>query len=1029
MRKRCMRISRYALWSFVVGLSFLIPIELTHGGGAQEILDGVQLRGGLIAHVGCGEGDLITELAARFPGLVHGLDQDERNVLLAREKLRELGLYGRVSVQRFDGRRLPYAENLVNLLVAENLDSVSMEEAMRVVVPGGLLCLKEKSSLKKIRRPLDEDTDEWTHYLHDPSGNAVAHDQRVGPPRQMQWIMGPPHTRSHEHTPSINALVSSGGRIFYVADQAPIVCLRRPAEWTLVARDAYNGLLLWEVPFQPWFPRLLNWGRTPYQLQRRMVATPQSVYVTLGFHAPLSRLDAASGESLKVFEGTRGTEEVLLHQEILLVVVREVTPQRAAELGKWERLSLEEGSPLHDRDSADPFVKTFQRTENAAGRTILALDASTGDTLWQREGKETEGLRGLSLCAWEDKVFYQCGNTIHSLDLRKGETHWTREAIGLRMVWRDRLLCTNGETVMALDVATGEPLWSTDSALCDIRDNFVVDGVLWLGGFKPWQGKKKGKRGPAWGPYYVSKIDLKEGTFLELLEQKNPGHHHRCWRNKATDRFILGGRRGTEFIDLETGEVLWHSWVRGVCRYGIMPANGLLYSPPHACGCYAAAKLTGFSALSAGDVEAREETRLQEHPGLEKGPAYKKRSRKENLSVAQDWPTYRQNSLRSGSTSEAVPSSLSCLWEAEAGGMLTAPTVKDGRVFVCDSEGHAVHALSAEDGGIQWTFQAGGRVGSPPTVWKDKVLFGSHDGYVYALRAAKGTLAWRLLASREQRLITAFGQLEAARPVMGSLLVNNDVLTFTGGRSSYLDAGIDLYRVDPGTGKELSRTPLYSPDQATGKPPSQYGPNAMPGARADTLSCDEEFIYLRDLVFDAEGQAKEKGNPHLFTMTSFLDDTWPHRAYWVFGAHCSMSTGCSRRDDGLIYARMMVFDDDILYGYGRADVHWSNHLRDGSYRLFAMDRESKEKTWSRTLDVHARAMVLAGDVLFVAGPHIHPFGGFDPDKDGVLLAISAKDGRELGRFVLSAPPVFDGMAAARGRLYLSLQNGSVVSLG
>ena len=48
----------------------------------------------------------------------------------------------------------------------------------------------------------------------------------------------------------------------------------------------------------------------------------------------------------------------------------------------------------------------------------------------------------------------------------------------------------------------------------------------------------------------------------------------------------------------DSGDVLWNSWVRGVCKYGVLPSNGLLYAPPHACGCYTMVKTTGFFALA-----------------------------------------------------------------------------------------------------------------------------------------------------------------------------------------------------------------------------------------------------------------------------------------------------------------------------------------------------------------------------------------------------------------------------------------------
>ena len=46
-----------------------------------------------------------------------------------------------------------------------------------------------------------------------------------------------------------------------------------------------------------------------------------------------------------------------------------------------------------------------------------------------------------------------------------------------------------------------------------------------------------------------------------------------------------------------------------------------------------------------------------------------------------------------------------------------------------------------------------------------------------------------------------------------------------------------------------------------------------------------------------------------------------------------------------------------------------------------------------------------------------------------LLAISASDGSELARYPISAPPVFDGMAAAGGQLLLSLENGQLLCMG
>jgi hypothetical protein len=75
-------------------------------------------------------------------------------------------------------------------------------------------------------------------------------------------------------------------------------------------------------------------------------------------------------------------------------------------------------------------------------------------------------------------------------------------------------------------------------------------------------------------------------------------------------------------------------------------------------------------------------------------------------------------------------------------------------------------------------------------------------------------------------------------------------------------------------------------------------------------------------------------------------------------------------------------------------------------------------------------MVVAGSTLFVAGtPDVvdpeDPWAAFEGRKGGVLWAVSTADGKKLAEYSLDHPPVFDGMAAARGRLYISTTDGNV----
>ncbi len=624
-------------------------------------------------------------------------------------------------------------------------------------------------------------------------------------------------------------------------------------------------------------------------------------------------------------------------------------------------------------------------------------------------------------------MFYQNGGQVVCVDLKTGQNVWSEPSAPLRCVYDGAVYCSGGKTVTARSAKTGRAKWTKPTMLTEIRDLFVAGGSVWVGGFKPFPSK----RGPSWGPYFATQLNLVTGEVTMHIEPENPSHHHRCYSNKATDRYILAGRRGTEFVDLAAGEVLWNSWARGACKYGVMPANGLLYTPPHPCGCYIGVKLTGFHALAA-TMDERRWTTDAARERLEKGPAYGElKTQNSKLKTVAEWSTYRSDAERSGYTPTPVPAVLRPKWQVKVGGKLTAPVVAEGKVLVASVDEHSVSAIDADSGRSAWTFTTGARVDSPPTLYQGRAIFGSRDGHVYSVATSDGELAWRLRAARKDRRIAAHGRLESPSPALGSVLLRDGVVYATAGRSSYLDGGIDLCRIEPLTGKTLSKTPIYSPDPETGRQPKQSAPAVMPGARADILTADDSHVYLRDMVFNAQGVNVAEGKPHLFTLTDFLDDSWTHRSFWIFGTKPSISTGCSGRDRNLIFGRLIVFNESNIYGYGRKQLHWSNMLQDGPYRVFGMRRGETAKQWEKAVPIQVRAMVLADKVLFIAGliaDEIDGPDGPDESRGAALIALSTDDGTELGRCSLDSIPVFDGMAAAYGRLYVAMKNGSLLCL-
>ncbi len=1063
---------------------------------AEKMLEAAGVRGGLVVVLGCGDGRLAGDIAARGPYLVHGLDSGAANVAAARAHLRERGAYGKVTVERFAGKRLPYVANLVRLVVDEDPGRVARKEIMRVLAPGGVLCVLDGGSLKTTVKPRPEAIDEWTHYLYDATNNAVSSDTAVGPPRHLQWVADPKWARSHDHLTTITGCVMSGGRIFSIVDEGPTAAVVLPARWRLVARDAFSGVLLWKREIPNWEWHLRGFRSGPSDIARRLVAVGDTVYVTLGYHAPVSAIDAATGKTRRTYEGTEGAREILFHGGTLLVVT-----------GGAKR-----GLPPADHEPAyrKPGLATVRSQRppypiEIPPKALVAIDAGTGRVRWTKDDADTKELMPSTVCAKGEAVFFQNAEAVLCLDAATGKTRWKAERPVTRnrpawtaptlVVWEDVVLSADrdasnaffnhGESengvlwvvssrggnappgkLIAFSAEDGKRLWSSPAQECYNApvDVLVADGLVWTGelvqakqpgitqGLDPRTGEVRRKRPP-------------DSEFFRVGM-----NHHRCYRNKATQEYLVLGRAGVEFIDLETGKGDASHWTRGTCQLGVMPAGGLLYAPSHSCACYIEAKLSGFNCLAPASASRRVPEEITPDGRLEKGPAYGDRepgiSDRKSQARENDWPTYRHDAARSGRAATDVPAGLAPVWKRRLSGPLTAPVVAGGKVYVAETDAHTVHALDAATGEPAWSFTAGGRIDSPPTVWRGRVLFGSADGHVYGLRASDGALAWRFLAAPDTRRIVSYGRLESAWPVHGSVLVQDGVVWCVAGRSSFTDGGLYLYRLDPATGAMHSVTHLSGRDPETGlEQQDSVRGTGMEGVLPDVLSADGTNVFMRHARFDADGRQRGGLVPHLFASVGFLDGSWWHRTYWMLGPVMrSGYGGWPRAGMRNPAGRLLVVDDGAVYGFGRNQyAHIGAHVgidgasvfhfkpnrdekhRQTFYRLFASGRvettdkrgnkrSAYETRWSRQVPCLARAMVLAGETLLLAGPP-DPFESDDPtavlegSKGGVLLAVAPGDGTVTLRHALASPPVFDGMAAARGRLYLSLEGGTVVCMG
>jgi len=1061
-------------------------------GQARQILDASGVKGGLVVHIGCGDGKLTAALRANDSYLVHGLDTDAANIEKAREHIHALGLYGKVSAEQWGGNRLPYIDNLVNLVVSEQPIEVPMDEVLRVLVPNGVAYIKKGDTWTKTVKPRPKEIDEWTHYLHDASGNAVAADLVVGPPRRLQWVGSPRWARHHDHMASMSALVSTGGRIFYIMDEGPKASIQLPPKWFLIARDAFNGAVLWKRPISSWNTHRWPLKSGPAQLPRRLVAVADRVYVTLGLDTPLTVLDAATGKTIRTYQGTKATEEVIASEGMLFLLVSD-SPSKWPEY-RQKHTYVWDNSGRANREWAWDEEK----------RQVIAVRADTGNVLWKKD----YSVAPLTLAADGQCVYFHDGEKVVCLNRKSGDEVWSSEPVARRspiptcfgptlVVYQDVVLFSGGTRSMtALSAQTGKTLWTEKhprSGHQSPEDLLVVDGLVWAGAIA--NGRDSG---------VFTGRDVHTGEVKNQFppDVKTYWFHHRCYRSKATERYLLPSRTGIEFIDFRSKHWTTHHWVRGGCIYGIMPCNGLVYAPPHSCACYIESKLNGFCALAPKSATQQVPRKVSDAERLERGPAYAQiANRKSQIANPNAWPTYRHDPARSGFTKTPVPAALKRAWRTDLGGKLSSVVIAADKVFVAKVDTHTMYALDANSGKTLWSYTAGGRVDSPPTIYQGRVLFGSADGWIYCLRAFDGTLIWRFRAAPQERRLVSFEQLESPWPVHGSVLVQNDVLYCVAGRSMFLDGGIHLLRLDPKTGRKLSERILDDRDPESGKNLQVHvkGLN-MPVALPDVLSSDGRYVYMRSQRFDLEGNRQEIAprqateqegeGAHLFCTIGFLDDSWFHRSYWMFGRSVTGGYGGWFRAGRLVPSgRLLVTDESSIYGYGRKPEFLCN-ASVLEYHLYASDKAIRGESISRvgkaTRRINAksnkrnadssdwklrqgfsrdelsaanfkwsqgdpalavRAMVLANKTLFVVGPPdvVDEKEAFNrPDDAGIraklaeqsaalegrkgalLWVVSASDGEKLAEYNLESPPVWDGMAAANGRLYLATNDGRVL---
>ncbi len=754
-----------------------------------------ELPAGLVVRLGTTDGAVERDYGRSGRVLVHGLALSEESLLLARRNLRAEGLYGLVSVEKAGSLNpLPYADNLVNLLIADDsLPGFSMKEVLRVLSPTGVAWVRDQGAWTKTVKPRPPEMDDWTHFDYGPEGNGVSHDKLIRPATHVQWSFGAQPVKLGGNPAGYKVFTGfrvSGSRAYFEWTNGSE---KKDRETSYAARDAFNGLPLWTLKEKASF------GRKEWQF----VASPERLYTFLEPGGPLVALDAATGKTLQSYDqGGRLTAEVNL------------TALRVC---------------------GDTIVES-------AGDTIYALDAVTGALRWKHPEEKClilfpsatpkEG-RVFAVVAEDQKKGqfnrwpYIRAISVICLELATGKILWRNvdvagSDIG-QLVYADGSLALFASGAIGgskepyigrIDVATGKLLWHATFKTNYNRFGYnllVRDGTMYYA--------------DAWRIYA---LDMNTGA--ETRPFDDGGYNMRCNRFSATDDWLIYGY--VALVDKKWGGV-YQSVTRGGCAQGSVPANGMMYFTPQACHCFT--MLRGHLALSSEPLrEPIPDADRLEKAGVPKEPVPAARAELPAGPVALDW---------------AKPSrSLIGRSQGEEGTALeTEPVSAEGKIFVARIHEHRMEARDSS-GRALWSVTAGGRITGPPLVRDGLCFFGAHDGWVYAVRVEDGVLAWRFRAAPYERKVVSNNQLESSWPVFGVTL-HEGLLCFSAGLHPEIGGGIAVYGVEPATGsikwkKVVRKGPVVL--EGTVKRPPPVVPNRVLN---DALRSEGGALILPGLSF------------------------------------------------------------------------------------------------------------------------------------------------------------------------------------
>jgi outer membrane protein assembly factor BamB len=854
---------------------------------------------------------------------------------------------------------------------------------MRVVSPGGIAYLATAGGYSRIVRQRPPGMADWPTRTNETQGDHISPDSALRAPLELRWVDGPAIGLY-----GVNAVLSSAdGRYFACTPWDAINIGSVKQDVILVARNAFNGLPLWR--------RAVGAAAIRVDDNRGVCAVAGRVFVMGPDRQPeVIGFDAATGEQVCTI--AMGDTKLIGWGPAGDAIVMAVRPRKA--------------------------------TTHSVG--LLCADARTGATRWKRD----EGSWPFLIAS--DSV-YTVGEKITALDARSGAVRWQAATPPLgesSLVFPARVsLCyVEGQTLVVATKTHLAAYATTDGAM---RWSLAVPSP---------DGKEAAVYRP--GPYPWKGAVALGAKLYDLLTGRESGaapapFGSRCMPRVVSANYTIGIAQGRDLgllDDPDPKNILRFSGMDSICEVGLMVANGMMYAGPSFCNCVHG-KIEGFPAFGSAGVRVTDAEIVAPRPVV---PGKGGQRPFDTAAEPAAWPVYRGDVQRRAASSAPLPRRLEVLWSQKLSAMpdgviaqtwrsrvsfgLTAPTVAGGRVFVADAEAHRVLALSAVDGKTLWTFRAGGRIDTPPTIHQGRCIFGSHDGWVYCLRADDGTEVWRTRAAPAEQYVVAFGQVESAWPVPGSVAVKDGLVLLSAGRGHGVDGGLPFLALRLSDGSTAwVRNRGYIGDVPIGDGSDLFiggikvADEDLPRDRSGkpTSPAAHTFLLLRngrEKIAALIGPRAGLSEAGMMTQPPWVTHEGHVRSH-AFNYRGRSGTLLAFDSAATVVANIPGFVDKKAKGTGTI--------------LSAYDSrpDRAEPTWSVRLAAGERihGLALAADAVVVCGA----IDTTSPNPRGFVRLLARDTGSTVLDRTLDGVPNWDPMALAGGRIYISSGDGRLFCLG